>query len=304
MTAATAIRLPDGSGQRPVEGQEPEHGQQHHQRVHPGLGVVPGGERGGGHQQHGRPADRRATEPLAGQPGQRHGDYADHPGERPDGHVGGAEPADPEMEQDVVERRCPVAPQERGDLRGGAAGRCRRSAPRRATGRSGSRSGGPARATTTTPMATPSGPRWRGRRAAPQDPPRRRSAWVRRSSVPPGPQCRHRLGRRQCRGGRASGLGPVGTRCRADLLDRRDLFVGLDHRGGSGGAHPWTAWYPGVRCQVGSPWPNMDRQLLASNLPPRARCGCGRVHPSLTCQRGQGRQQWAGGKMGERRDIG
>ena len=33
--------------------------------------------------------------------------------------------------------------------------------------------------------------------------------------------------------GRASGLGPVGARCRADRCRRRDLFVGRDHGVGS-----------------------------------------------------------------------
>ena len=114
-------------------------------------------------------------------------------------------------------------------------------------------------------------PGWRARRAGPLDPlvvgllgpsvqPSPARAAVPPPTGPPAVPC-----------GDGPGLGPVGP----DAGPTVDSTGGTCSSGATTGAdpgeaHPWTAWYPGVRCQVGSPWPNVDaRGYLRSNLPPR-----------------------------------
>ena len=78
-----------GPAQGPVEGQEPQDGEQGHQGVHPGLGVVADGERRGGHQQRGgprrrcaRPAGARPATPAAPWPPRRRRTATGRPGRR------------------------------------------------------------------------------------------------------------------------------------------------------------------------------------------------------------------------------
>ena len=264
-----------GLPQRPVEGQEAEHGEQHHQRVHPGLGGVAGGERRGGHEEHGRPAHPPPAQPAPGQPGQWHGGHADHPGQRPDRDIGGAEPAHPDVEQHVEQRGGAVTSEEGGELverqpgdvdgqglvepqvrpgpepqdhgghhdhhrpdRDGHPGGVVEAGPLGVPGVGGPVRSGPA-------PATPAG-RTGGRRLVPA--PRRR-------------------------------------------VDREGLVAGRDHRGGSRRRRIHGPHGTQRRRRVGLP-PHRGPWLLGSNLPPRARCACGRVHPSLRTPQvdsGQGR---------------
>ena len=107
---------------RPVDGEETEHREQHDQRVHPGLGVVADGERRRGHQQHGRPTRGTTAQPPTGQPGQGDGHHPDDAGQRAHRLVGGAEPPHPEVEHHVVQRGGAVALEEGRELVEGEAG--------------------------------------------------------------------------------------------------------------------------------------------------------------------------------------
>ncbi len=108
--------------QRPVEGEEPGHGQERDQGVHPRFGVVADGERRRGDEEHGRPADGATAEPAAGQPGEWHGRHPDHARQGAHRQVRRPEHAHPEVEEDVEERRSPVPAEERGQVVEGLAG--------------------------------------------------------------------------------------------------------------------------------------------------------------------------------------
>ncbi len=115
--AKTATRLP-GRGRRrdAVEGEDPEHGQQGDQRVHPGLGVVADGEWRRGQQQQRSPCHRAAPQASTGQPGQRQCHHPDHSGEGADGEVRWAKGPHPEVQQHVEEGRRPVHAEVGGDV--------------------------------------------------------------------------------------------------------------------------------------------------------------------------------------------
>ena len=104
------------SHQRPVEGEEPGHGQERDQGVHPRFGVVADGERRRGDEEHGRPADGATAEPASGQPGEWHGRHPDHARQGAHRKVRRPERAHPEVEEDVEERRGPVPTEERGEV--------------------------------------------------------------------------------------------------------------------------------------------------------------------------------------------
>ncbi len=106
----------------PLHGHQPGGGEEGHQRVHPVLGGVAHGEGGRSHQDHGTDGHRPAADAAARHPDEGQSGTAEHAGQGAHGQVGGSEPPDPEVQQDVVQRRRAVPFQRAVDLPQGQPG--------------------------------------------------------------------------------------------------------------------------------------------------------------------------------------
>jgi hypothetical protein len=105
-----------GAPEHVVEEQCQRQGQQHHQRVHAGLGGVPHGEGREGEEEQRPPGDPWPTHPPAEDPHERQRGDAEHAGERSGGDVPVAEELHPPVEEPVEERRVAVVAQRVADL--------------------------------------------------------------------------------------------------------------------------------------------------------------------------------------------
>ncbi len=93
-----------GLAQRPLDGEAPERGQQDDQAVHPGLGREPQRERRGDVEDHGELGGALSDDPAAQQVQRPGRDQVGDRRQRPHRRVAGAEQADPDVQDQVVER--------------------------------------------------------------------------------------------------------------------------------------------------------------------------------------------------------